>query len=383
MTARPLKVLTALPLIGHPRDSKRISMLQRLGFAVEAVAFHRDYHEGRLPSCPVEILGSVSHGRYVARLVTILRSLRRMRARIRKADVIYASGIDMAFLALLSGMGIGRPTVVEIGDVRELQVAPGPVGWVVRSIERFLVNSCRLLVVTAPDFADLYYRKRLQTKTPAIVIENKLEPEAMRDLPAEPILSGKPLQDRPLRIGYFGLLRCEWTWQVLTALAARSGTRYEIVAAGLVISPKDLVRQAERHSNIFYLGTYKSPDELPRLYNQVDLVWACYPPMAANDWNFRWARTNRFYEACHFKRALVVREGSNDAKDVRRYGIGMTLDATNVDEAVSAFESLTLAELEGWTSSMAKLPVSAYQYTTEPLLLKNALDALVLDGPHS
>lgn len=40
-----------------------------------------------------------------------------------------------------------------------------------------------------------------------------------------------PLDDRPLRIGYFGLLRDEWSWQVLESLAKTHSDKIEIVLA--------------------------------------------------------------------------------------------------------------------------------------------------------
>ena len=41
-----MKVVSLLRVLGQPRDSKRISMLQEAGFTVEVGAFQRDYHSG-------------------------------------------------------------------------------------------------------------------------------------------------------------------------------------------------------------------------------------------------------------------------------------------------------------------------------------------------
>ena len=56
MNKNSLRVLFALQVVGQPRNSKRISMLQKAGFQVEAIAFERKYHKGRLPSCPVKMI---------------------------------------------------------------------------------------------------------------------------------------------------------------------------------------------------------------------------------------------------------------------------------------------------------------------------------------
>ena len=56
---------------------------------------------------------------------------------------------------------------------------------------------------------------------------------------------GVPLVDRPMRIGYFGLLRCPWAWNVLRDLAANHSERIEIVLAGRAVEPADLAEQVE------------------------------------------------------------------------------------------------------------------------------------------
>ena len=50
-----IKILSVLPVLGQPRYSKRITMLQELGFNVEVVTFERDYHRGRIPNCDIKI----------------------------------------------------------------------------------------------------------------------------------------------------------------------------------------------------------------------------------------------------------------------------------------------------------------------------------------
>ena len=123
----------------------------------------------------------------------------------------------MALSALVAGWGLGRPVVLEVGDIRKAEVSKGITGFLIRLIERYTVNACKLLVVTAPGFVDEYYRKWVKTRTPALLMENKQEePQAeftgvKLSAPSEK----KPLVERPLRIGYFGVLRCEWSWRVL------------------------------------------------------------------------------------------------------------------------------------------------------------------------
>ena len=151
-------VLFLLPVLGQPRDAKRIAMLQAAGFVVEGAAFDRQYHVGRIPDCEVEILATIQHGKYLKRLITFASVVPTLRRAIRRADIVYASGPDMALMATVAGLGTGTPVILEVGDVQRAQVSGGFVGKAVRLLDRFGANSAKLITTTAPDFVDEYYR---------------------------------------------------------------------------------------------------------------------------------------------------------------------------------------------------------------------------------
>ena len=379
MTTSSIRILTVLPVLGQPRDSKRIDMLVSLGFDVSVAAFNRAYHSGRVPSRPTQIIGTVSHGKYLQRIGRLITALPKLRRAMRGRDIVYASSPDMALLAMIAGVFMGKKFIQEVGDVREIQTAEGLKGRLVRIVDRVLTNRCSLLVVTAVGFLDNYYRNWLRSDVPAIVVENKIEasltsarPEAVRgSLP-----QGRPFIDRPLRIGYFGLLRCQWTWDVLKAFALKHPKDVEIVMAGYPMEPADIAEQAKSIPNVIYSGEYKSPNDLPRLYGAVDLVWACYKFIGPRDWNLKWARPNRFYESCYFGRPLISRLGSSDSKEVDRLKIGFNIRTHEISEVVAELDSITAEMVEQWRSNSISLPNSLFMYTDEAEKLKSHIEHL-------
>lgn len=379
MTTSSLRILTVLPVLGQPRDSKRIDMLVSLGFDVSVAAFNRAYHSGRVPSRPTQIIGTISHGKYLQRIGRLITALPKLRRAMRGRDIVYASSPDMALLAMIAGVFMGKKFILEVGDVREIQTAEGLKGRLVRIVDRVLTNRCSLLVVTAVGFLDNYYRNWLRSDVPAIVVENKIEasltsarPEAVRgNLP-----QGRPFIDRPLRIGYFGLLRCQWTWDVLKAFALKHPKDVEIVMAGYPMEPADIAEQAKSIPNVIYSGEYKSPNDLPRLYGAVDLVWACYKFIGPRDWNLKWARPNRFYESCYFGRPLISRLGSSDSKEVDRLKIGFNIRTHEISEVVAELDSITAEMVEQWRSNSISLPNSLFMYTDEAEKLKSHIEHL-------
>ena len=379
MNKSNLHILFALPMVGHPRDSKRIAMLQNAGFQVEAIAFERKSHKGRVPTCSVEIIGVIDHGRYLKRTIKMLAAIPSIRRAIKSNDAVYASGPDMALLCLASGMSLGRPVIFEVGDIRELQTASGLWGGLVRKVDRYLADSCRLLVTTASGFIDDYYRQWVGTTTRSLLIENKLEPSEtaeQHDMQRTSTFNGVQ-NGRPLRIGYFGLLRCEQSWRILLSLAKKYQKNVEIVVAGYPIEPVDLLRQAEKYSNVIYKGEYRSPDDLPSLYHGVDLTWVHYP--TRNYWGFRWARTNRFYESCLYRTPMISWSGSADAVEIQRYGIGLILENDDADKIVEKLVNITSKDLDFWRKNMAKMPSEVYLYATEAEDLGKAIRDVV-DG---
>lgn len=375
-----IKVLSLLQVLGHPRDSKRIAILQDENFDVEVLAFERDYHTGRMPNCKIQSLGRIQNRAYLKRFFKILFAMPKLRSAMKHNQVIYASGQDMALMAYIAGLGLNKPIVLEVGDIVNLQLANNFLGKVVRKIEKFFVSRYALLVVISEGFLEVYYRNWLNVKIKAQVIENKLEHsfyENYADRIEKLDNSNLPLKNRPLRIGYFGLLRDEWSWQVLERLAVLKPNSFEIVFAGYVIDPSDLPERVKHYKNMKYMGEYKSPNGLPELYNSVDMVWACYPKIGDNDWNLKWGRPNRFFESCFFNKPTFARDGAHFANDVRKYNIGKVIKNYQLDKVVEEILSIDFGQIQSWSSNLSQLPREVYLYSNENKLLADNIKSLI------
>ncbi len=364
------KILCLLPHINDSRIALRIKMLQQAGFQVEAVAFETRYHSGRIPDCPIESLGLMPFRSYYLRALVILTRLHRIRAAVQRNDIIYAFYLEMALAALVSGARLAKPPILEVHDIKRHQVARGPKGWLVRLVDRFIIRACSLLVLTSVGY-HTYYRDWLKVEPANLVIENKVDASLAAAVLSNriPDSTGSPLDDRPLRIGYFGVLNDEWSMQVLESLAAAVPERFEFVLAGTSDYIINLPQRVARIPNMEHRGTYQNPDDLESLYSDVDMMLACYPPPPPHGW----ARSNRYYEACLFRRPLIVRAGTQDAVEVERRGIGLVIVGDDVDGATAAIRGITPADLRHWRGNMEKLPLEVYAYTDEADLLGRIL----------
>lgn len=376
------RILFALPTLGHPRHAKRISMMKEAGFDVEAVAFKRPYHAGRMPNCPVVTLESISHGNYVKRAFKIIKALPKLRNAIKKHDLVFAFGPDMAVACLVANFFLRKKLVFEVGDIMRPQLAPGLKGWVVRKIDRYVADKASVIVATSPRFLDEYYSKWVKTKTPGLLIENKLERAFCEKMELELSQTapspGTPLQDRPLKIGYFGFLRNQWSLEVLERLVVKYPNKFEIVIAGRPTeSTKNTLDRVARLENIDYRDEYRSPDDLPELFRSIDMVWACYHPFRNDEWGFRWARPNRFYQGCLFRKPFFSRAGCQDAIFIAEHNIGKIVSEVGIDETADSVASLTASDIKAWTSNMQKVPYNVFAYTTEVAELKSTIEKIL------
>lgn len=360
---RSVSVLLLFQTIEHVRFRKRAELLMEEGAEVEVLAFERGSYPGKKLPCPCRSLGKLKHQNYLKRIYPFVKSLKIIRNHSKKNDYIYAFGLDMLLLGWLSTVGMRKKYIYEVGDIREILVGKRIKNRLARWLERFLLNRTNLLVVTSFAYITEYYNKIQNIKNiEHITIENKLE----RNL-SGPFEYNEKGKNNLLRIGYYGVLRCIPSWFILKKAASESNGLINLYLRGIT-RMYDIKKEIEAIENITYGGPYISPDELPNIYGCVDIVWACAPipyrGVGLVDW--QWARAIRFYEACYFKKPVIVQAETEDSKYVDKYDIGLIIDMRDdIEQVVEKVKSITEEDLTRWKENLEKLPESIYVYQDE------------------
>lgn len=362
---RSYQIVFLLPTTSQPRYHKRISALKRLNIRAKILAFQREYYRGR----PFEEghirLGAIRHGEYLRRLGPLLRAIPRARLESQGADSMYAFGLDMLALGWLARLGRRKHArlVYEVGDVREVMLGQGLVARMLRSLERFLLRRTHLVVVTSRSFVSEYFHKiQGETGIRYEVVENKVNAGAM---PVGQNTYPKGEGGR-LRIGYFGLIRCKRSLEILRRVTEMGTGRVGVYARGIAMGLDEDGRDIlENHPYIQYDGPYVSPDDLPAMYGYVDIVWTITQYHEGRLENLRWARTNRFNEACWFRKPMIAQTGTEDGKLVEDLDLGLVLDLSDVEGSVRRILRVEMADLKRWQENIARLPPEVYTYTDE------------------
>lgn len=355
---------------------KLISALGQLGAEAEVLAFERKYYEGKKYNYPYTFLGRIEHGHYFKRLLAILKAVPTARSRLKGLDIAYVFGRDMLLVCSLAVFGLRRkPKIVfEVYDIQPVLVGISLKSRALRWLERILIRKVCLLVVTSEAFITGYYGKiQGLINLRYLVIENKL----IRGVAALPAQRQMERPDDGLRIGYFGVIRCPRSLEILKAAARDGKGRVRVYVRGIPIGEvTDIESDIKENPWVEYGGPYLSPDDLPRLYESVDIVWACYTYMGKQVGNWMWARTNRFYEACFYKKPIIAGLGTEDGRVVSEKGLGICVDVSDVRSCVEQILAIAPADLQRWRNNLDKLPEDIYLYTDEHQQLMDILSRM-------
>jgi len=209
-------------------------------------------------------------------------------------DVIMARNLEMLFLAVrLKDMWDGRPAIVyECLDVHRLMLRHDMIGRSLRGLERRLARKASLLLISSPAFAREYFGKLNQLGLPTRLVENKVLGSHARG--QNPALS--VVDSAPLRIGWFGALRCRKSLDILKRFTHHMGGAVEIVLRGrpALTEFDDFHGSIAANPYLSYEGPYQNPRDLPKIYSGVHFTWAI--DYVEEGQNSSWLLPNRVYE---------------------------------------------------------------------------------------
>lgn len=337
------KVIFVMPVTSQPRYHKRIASFRDLGYETLIFSFEREYFKGKTSEMQYVSLGKIQHRNYFKRIKVFLNALSilsKYRKHFEEASVVYVFGLDIAIMMLLLNAvtRLKMHIVLEVADIRGVLTSKAWKGKILRYIEKTVISHISLVTVTSPYFVKDYYKNIQQLKEQKFyVLENKLlEPIPLRI--EKRTWDGK----RPLKLGLFGVLRCNRSWDILYKLAKEYPDQIEVYIRGHQMGLNHFEDRVNELDNIIYEGEYVSPDDLAEIYSKIDVTWL--GNVSDNSDNIKWALPNRLYESIYYKVPMIVHTGSAVARRVEELSVGWNVDFFNEAEAVEKILKLTPEE---------------------------------------
>jgi hypothetical protein len=193
---------------------------------------------------------------------------------------------------------------------------------ILRAYERLLLQRTPLVIVSSPAFVQNYFGPLQARSAGVLLVENKmlLEPGA----PAPASLPAAP----PWRIGWFGVLRCRRSLEMLAKLARDNPGLIEVDLRGRPASHelKNFDQTVRSTPGLFFHGPYEASD-LSRIYSKVHFAWAVDYFDAGG--NSDWLLPNRLYESLAFGVPVMARADTEVGAWLRAQALADPCDAVN------------------------------------------------------
>jgi succinoglycan biosynthesis protein ExoL len=357
------RILYLVHNLGDAAAVRRVRMLELGGAEVAVAGFARPGADlSALPGCIV--LGTTFDARFMQRAVTVLAASARVVSRLAgtaRPDILMARNLEMLVLANRLRRWAGDvPVVYECLDIHRLMLRDDLLGRLLRALERSMSRRSALLVTSSPAFLRHYFERDRRWPAPSLLLENKiLEESGARG--RNPLLAGKG--EGPLRIGWFGALRCSRSLSELSAFSRQMQGRVEVILRGrpALTEFDDFPSQVAAEPFLHYEGPYQASD-LRTIYSEVHFSWAIDYFEAGR--NSRWLLPNRVYEGCFHGAIPIALAGTETAAFLNRLGIGVVLEDTRPETLVRVLGGMSREEIEALARAVARCAPAHFAHGT-------------------
>lgn len=361
-----MKIAYLVHDLSDPAVLRRVRML-KLGSAQVIIAGFT-----RIPDPPKHIdgceainLGWTQDGQFLHRVGSVALAacrLERLRGILAGCSIVMARNLEMLLLAARARRRYlpDAPLIFECLDIHRLLLRSNLMGQLLRTIETRLVEQVDLILTSSPRFVSEYFKPR-NLNRPIKILENKiLLPDHSFARSTQAPRPGGP----PWKIGWFGMLRCRRSFEILSSVARACDGRLQVVIAGRP-SPKEFPNFAElvgKAPFVTFLGPYRL-EQLPALYGSVHFSWAV--DYFEQGLNSSWLLPNRVYESSFFGAVPIASEGVETANWLAEKQIGLDLAGEPEAALNHLISMMTRCRYEQLFDALQRIPAAELVETTE------------------
>jgi len=343
---------------GHPDLARRFEMLRQGGAATTIFGFHRARSADPGVAGAVVDLGQTRDARFAQRVWAVARAIPRLRPwakTLAQSDVILARNLEMLVLATIARRLYAphAALVYECLDIHRFMLSRHWLGAALRAVERALLKGCQGLMVSSPAFVREYFAPANRTLPKTFLVENKVFLTEERS--NHTVRAAGP----PWRIGWFGVLRCRRSLDMLSELLRSAPQTVEVIVAGLPAAGvfPDAAQAFGGIPGLTFLGSFKDEAELARLFRSVHFAWAIDYYEAGG--NSNWLLPNRLYRSILYGAVPLALAGVETGQWLADHHAGLLLGERPETQLIDLMQSMTPVTYATAGAAIDRIPTSA------------------------
>lgn len=336
------KIVFILNSTSTPIGFKRIQEFISADYSIDAYGFERN--QTLSSDFPVEIIGHIDNSTpYYKRIRSIINGIKAVTNKYRNQDVIfYVCGLEIAFFVSCL---TNKPYIYEECDLVHTYMKHAFMVKLFEKLDLRTIRKAMIAVFTSEGFVEYHFPKKRPDNI--IIVPNRLHSSVL-SLP----FRKSAVDINHLRVAFVGGARFN-SIASFARIFIENFPQHELHFYGTVGEQlMDIVRMKDTYSNVFFHGRFTNPDDLPSIYEHVDLVLATYDTHFAN---VRYAEPNKLYEAAYFQAPIIVSENTFLASKVAQWGIGFAIDPFDKEAIISFFNNLSIEQINSCQNKCALL----------------------------
>lgn len=336
--------------VKQARCIRRIEDFIDNGYNVHVFGFDRGDDKRKLPNLNIKIIGEIENGgSYLKRFFYIRKKIKDNVCMIDNNIIFYLFNFDIAF-AFLTIFGKKRVKYIyEVSDLAELTISNKIIRNLIVFLNRNIMNNAFENVFTSEGFYNYYFGEKEINNVS--LLQNKLNKRCL-DLPFP---SQRNIETEKIKIGFTGIIRFESIYN-FSKVVADSFPNIELHFFGIINNEdsisskiKDLI---DSKNNIFYHGTFKNPDDFPKIYSNIDMVLALYTPSLG----VKYAEPNKLFEAIYYEKPIIVSENTFLGEKVKKLNVGFVINAMDLENIKQFLSSLTMSSVKAKSEFIKLIP---------------------------
>lgn len=358
-------VVAIVQNLEQPRERRRVRAMVRHGFRVRVYGFYRELYGSKQIHPDVETVNLGNPGFYVSarRIFVLFNAARKIRAleKDRHVSFIYCFGFDSLLINYLA-----FPHKLPFGyEISDLIFWKGMSNFanILCYVENMFLRHASIITLTSPFFEEELVSRVPQIDQKFLVLENKIPPEIESSL-FRPSLEPYPFKQGRVKIGFIGKIKyIDLFKRIIDGVGERADT-LELHISGHSLWLHEITDYISKYDNIFYHGAFKNPEDLPRVFSEMELSLIVYD---SSDYNVRVAIPNKLFESIYFRVPILASFNTALGERVRQWQAGFTVDDQSPDAIDKFLGSITREEISSVRKTMDKHGAENLMVDMQPL----------------
>lgn len=329
----------------------RINDFVAHGFDVRVYSFVRTNEKQDCSdvSWPLAVIGSFHNSLpYYKRLPILYKGIKKIAKQYNGQNNVcfYYLGLDIAMIATYV---VKQQYIYEECDLNHTYIGNPWLRSLFERLDCSIIKKSLQAILTSEGFLSFHKLKNTDNIT---LIANKL-PESIENLPKLP---ARKTDIDHLSFGFVGSARYETIANFALVLVNHFPQHEFHFWGNIQQRVKSIAEALTKYPNCHFHGRFKSPDDLPQIYSQIDFTLATYDTKFEN---VRYAEPNKIYEAIYFRTPIIVSKGTFLSEKVSRNRLGFSVNAMDENDIVSFIEHIDIDLYEKTILNIANIPIAS------------------------